>query len=176
MPTASSRLATSATLDSIQDAQCARFCIHTRCTSPMLCYFYDRVAVAAAAAAGGVWQLRPPDRGRPGGLAARPRQAAARSGRSSTTPRSQSRGSIVGAADSNDRQGWGGVYFVSRYSATTAFLSTSWFKDQNSLVGAHVAGPITPACLPLRVPRVHGVHVAPRGERRPLAIESAPQL
>ena len=45
----------------------------------------------------------------------------------------QSRGSIVGAAYSNDGQGWGGVYYVSKYSMTTAFLSTSWFKDQNSL-------------------------------------------
>ena len=46
---------------------------------------------------------------------------------------SQSRGSIVGVAESNDRRGWGGVYYVSRFSTTTAFLATAHFKDQNSL-------------------------------------------
>ena len=46
---------------------------------------------------------------------------------------SQSRGSIVGVAESNDRKGWGGVYFVSRYSASTAYLATAHFKDQDSL-------------------------------------------
>tara|TARA_Y100000389_G_C17469136_1_gene528661 strand:+ start:4191 stop:8210 length:4020 start_codon:yes stop_codon:yes gene_type:complete len=45
----------------------------------------------------------------------------------------QSRGSIVGVAESNDRKGWGGVYFVSKYSTSTAYLATAHFKDQNSL-------------------------------------------
>jgi len=46
---------------------------------------------------------------------------------------SQSRGSIVGVAESNDRKGWGGVAFVSKYSMTTAYLATAHFKDQDSL-------------------------------------------
>ena len=45
----------------------------------------------------------------------------------------QSRGSNVGREHSDDGKGFGPLYFVSKYSMSTAFLSTAAFKDQDSL-------------------------------------------
>ena len=45
----------------------------------------------------------------------------------------QSSGSNVGREHSADGLGYGPVYYISKYSMSTAFLSTAHFKDQDSL-------------------------------------------
>jgi hypothetical protein len=46
---------------------------------------------------------------------------------------SQSSGSNVGRSRSSNRLGYGPIYYTNRYMASTAFLSTSHFRDQDSL-------------------------------------------